>query len=342
MKAINYVIVITVAGCLSGCSSRTNGKKTLYDEVIKVRVSEIGVGDISTSLTYIGLIEESQSVPLSFSIMGSAEQVLVTEGQSVQKGQLLAVLNDATYRNALQIAESTEKQAQDAFNRLEPVYKKGSLPEIKFVEVKTALEKAKSMFSISQKNLNDCRLYAPSSGIIGKKSLEPGMNVAPGVPAFHLVKIDNVNASIPIPENEISTIKKGQRAVVKVSATGDKIFEGEVTEVGVLSNPLSHTYTVKILLRNQDHLLKPGMVCSINLDNQEMADRIIIPMSAVQTDGDGNRFVFVTNQDKAVKKSVTTGPLASNGVVITSGLNKGDKLIVSGYQKISDGTLVSF
>ena len=340
MKAINYVLII--AGCLSGCVPKTNGKNTSNDEVVKVRVLEIGTGDVSTSLAYIGLIEESQSIPLSFAIAGSAEQVLVVEGQNIQKGQLLATLNDATYRNALQIAESTEKQAQDAFDRLEPVYKKGSLPEIKFVDVKTALDKAKSMHSISQKNLSDCKLYAPSAGIIGKKSLEPGMNVAPGVPVLHLVKIDNVNASIPVPENEIATVKKGQKAVVTVSAIGDKVFAGEVTEVGVLSNPLSHTYTVKVLLRNQEQLLKPGMVCSITLDNPEIANRIIIPMSAVQTDGEGNRFVFVTSESKAVRKPISIGPLASNGVVITSGLNRGDKLIVGGYQKLSEGMAVSF
>ena len=340
MKAINYVLII--AGCLSGCLPKTSDNKASNDEVIKVRIQEIGTGDVSTSLAYIGLIEESQSIPLSFSIAGNAEQVLVVEGQSIQKGQLLATLNDATYRNALQIAESTEKQAQDAFDRLEPVYKKGSLPEIKFVDVKTALDKAKSMSSISRKNLSDCKLYAPSAGIIGKKSLEPGMNVAPGVPVLHLVKIDNVNASIPVPENEIVTVKKGQKAVVTVSATGDKAFTGEVTEVGVLSNPLSHTYTVKVLLRNQEQLLKPGMVCSITLDNPEIANRIIIPMSAVQTDGEGNRFVFVISENKAVKKLVNVGPLALNGVVITSGLNRGDKLIISGYQKLNDGMAVGF
>ena len=339
MKTINFVLII--AGCLSGCTTKTNVKKTSINDV-KVRVMEIGTGEVSTSLSYVGLIEESQSVPLSFSILGSAEQVMVSEGQSVRKGQLMATLNDGTYRNSLQIAESTAKQAQDAFDRLEPVYKKGSLPEIKFVEVKTALEKAKSMLSISQKNLNDCKLYAPSAGIIGKKSLEPGMNVAPGSPVLYLVKIDNVNATIPVPENEIIAIKKGQKAEVKVSAIGDKVFAGEVTEVGVLSNPLSHTYTVRVLLRNPEQILKPGMVCSISLDNPEITGRIIIPMSAVQTDGEGRRFVFVTDQNKAVKKFVTIGPLASNGVVITSGLNRGDKLIVSGYQKLNDGMSVAF
>jgi multidrug resistance efflux pump len=93
---------------------------------------------------------------------------------------MLAVLNSESYQNAWQIALSKLKQAEDTYNRLEPVYQKGSLPEVKFVEIQTGLEQARSMAAISEKNVKDCKLYAPSSGTIGRRMIEPGMSIIPG------------------------------------------------------------------------------------------------------------------------------------------------------------------
>lgn len=87
---------------------------------------------------------------------------------------------------------------------------------------------ANSTVLISKKNLDDCKLFAPTSGIIGRRILQPGMSVLPGDPVFQLVKIEKVNANVPVPENEIAGIKKGQKAQVHVSALGDQLFEGEV------------------------------------------------------------------------------------------------------------------
>lgn len=170
--------------------------------------------------------------------------------------------------------------------------------------------------------------------------LEPGMSVLPGNPVFQLFKIEKVNANVPVPENEIAGIKKGQKAQVQVSALGDQLFEGEVKEIGVLSNPLSHTYRIKVELKNPEQRLKPGMVCKVTINNPTLENQVVVPLSAVQTDGHGEKFVFVANPNtgKAMKKSIVTGPMKNNGVVINSGLAANDLIITEGYQKINENT----
>ncbi|MEL7586180.1 MAG: efflux RND transporter periplasmic adaptor subunit [Prolixibacteraceae bacterium] len=343
MKTSNLILASVSVGALllAGCTPGTNDRNTSEtSRSVRVKVIEIGSGNKTSNPSYIGTIGESQSIPLSFLTSGTAEKVLVNEGQQVRKGQLLAVLNDENYRSAWQIASSKESQAQDGFNRLEPVYKKGSLPEVKYIEIKTALEQAKSMAAMAEKSLKDCKLHAPTDGMIGRKMIEPGMNIIPGNPSFQLVKIENLKVSFPVPENEISSISKGQKASIRVSAIGDRLFEGEVNEIGVLSNPLSHTYTVKADLDNPERLLKPGMVCEVKLSNPGLTDRIVIPMSAVQQSADGKKFVYTANEGtgKAEKRPVVAGPLTSSGVVITSGLAAGDLLITDGYQKIGENS----
>jgi len=330
---------IVLAGCTSGNKSADLAET---DQPVKVKVQQIGTNSENTEQSYIGTIEESQSVSLSFLVSGTAEKVLADEGQFVKKGQLLAVLNGENYQNTLQMARAKEEQAQDAFNRMEPVYKKGSLPEIKYVEVKTGLEQARSAAAISQKNLRDCNLYAPESGIIGKKMIEPGMNVIPGNPVFQLVKIDKVKVKIPVPENEIAGIVKGQHAEITISALNNQQFEGKVIEIGVLSNSLSHTYMVKVELENPGKAMKPGMVCNVSLHNSSVSERIIVPMSAIQFGGDGSKYVFVADPrtHMALTRPVVTGSFASNGIMIKEGLSAGDLLIIEGYQKLNGNSTI--
>lgn len=337
-----FIIGLPVGAILLSACHSGEPEKHISDanQAVKVKVQEIGTHPATAGQSYIGTIEESVSVPLSFLTAGMVEKVLVEEGQSVSKGQLLAVLNSESYQDAYQIALSKARQAQDAFDRLDPVYKKGSLPEVKYVEIQTGLEQARSLASMSEKNLKDCKLYAPASGLIGKRMVEPGMSMIPGNPVFKLVKIDKVNVIIPVPENEISGIVKGQKVQVMVSAIGGQAYEGTVKEIGVLSNPLSHTYTVKVELNNPEGILKPGMVCEASISNPTVTNRIVVPLSSVQLSGNGEKYVFLAGNNTVTKRTVETGPLVSNGVVITKGLSAGDLLITEGYQKINQNSAI--
>ncbi|WP_159103312.1 efflux RND transporter periplasmic adaptor subunit [Prolixibacter bellariivorans] len=337
---ISLLLITTV---LAGCNS--NVKNTVGEkgkEGIKVAIQKIEADAGSQEESYIGTVEESVSIPLSFLIPGTADQVKVEEGQSVVKGQLLAALDNESYENAYQMALAKEQQAQDAYDRLEPVYRKGSLPEVKFVEVKTGLAQAHAAALLAKGKVTDCLLYAPTSGVIGRKMIEPGMNIIPGNPALQLVKISTVKVKVPVPENEIAGISKRMDAVVKVSALGEQQFKGQVTEIGVISNPLSHTYAVKVELDNPDKVLKPGMICSVNISNPVLGSRIVIPLSAVQTDGNGKRFVFIADakSKKARKEYIETGALVTNGVTINKGLSNGDLLITEGSQKLEDNSII--
>ncbi|WP_194830931.1 efflux RND transporter periplasmic adaptor subunit [Prolixibacter sp. SD074] len=342
MKHVRLSLLL-IATVLAGCNSNvknTSGGNNM--DGIKITTQKIVSGADGIEYSYIGTIEASVSIPLSFLIAGTAEQVNVEEGQSVKRGQLLATLNEESYRNAYHMALAKEEQAQDAYNRLEPVYRKGSLPEVKFVEIKSGLAQANAAALLAKGKVADCKLFAPTSGIIGRREIEPGMSVIPGNPAFRLVKISKVKVKVPVPENEIAGISKGLNAVVKVSALGEQQFKGQVTEIGVISNPLSHTYGVKVELDNPDKVLKPGMICSVNISNPVLASRIVIPLSAVQTDGNGKRFVFIADakSKKAKKKYIETGALVTNGVTINKGLSSGDLLITEGYQKLEDNSTI--
>ena len=331
-----FALLLLVVSC--------KGKKeeATAEEAIPVKVETVSMSTAAGEHNYVGTVEENTGSSLSFSVMGTVEKVLVTEGQSVSNGQLLAVLNKATLMNTYNAAHSSLKQAQDAYKRLTQLHESGSLPEIKYVEIQTQLQQAEATESIAKKNLNDCNLYAPFSGVIAKKSIDPGMNVVPGIESLKLVTIDKVNVKVSVPENEIARVKKGATAQVDVAALNHKSFEGKIDEKGVIANPLSHTYEVKVKLNNPHRELMPGMVCEVYISspNQQQGG-ILVPNSAIQILDTGERFVWLAKNGKATRRIVGTGELTNQGVVVSSGLSAGDQVIIEGNQKVSEGMKIT-
>ena len=126
----------------------------------------------------------------------------------VKKGQLLATLDNATYQNTYAMMQATQQQAEDAYDRLTPMHKNGNLPDVKYVEVETGVQKAKAAAAIAKKTLDDCKLYATTDGYIGRRSIEPGMTAMPNLTSITIVKI----AFCPFWIREISSSATATRA----------------------------------------------------------------------------------------------------------------------------------
>lgn len=304
---------------------------------VKVKVMNVTPETFSGEQEFSGTVEESSGSTLSFPVAGTVQQIRVEAGQRVVKGELIAVLDEATLHNAYKAASAMLAQAEDAYLRMKQLHDAGSLPEIQWVEIQSKLKQAQSAEAISKKNLADGRLYAPFSGVISEKSVEVGHNVMPGLPVVRLVTINQVKVCVSIPENEISHIKTGQPVNVSVPALDGKTFSGKIVEKGIAANSLSRSYEVKALIDNSSWELMPGMICTLNIVNEKAGTAIILPTSVIQTDERNRTFVWVNDNGKAQKKVVRTGTLTGNGVVILSGISTGDRVIVEGQQKVSEG-----
>jgi RND family efflux transporter MFP subunit len=329
---------------LSSCGG-SSGTAEPTAKIIPVKVLTVELSDKPSSQKYVGTVEEAAAVSLSFASLGTVEEVLASEGQRVQKGQLLATLNSASAQSSLDAAQAALNRAQDAYDRMVKLHDNGSLPDIKFEEVKSGLQQAKSMAEIARKNLSDCQLYAPRSGAMASRSVEAGANVMPSIEAFKLVTLDDVLVKISVPENEISSIAKGQEARVEVPALAQKIFTGKVEVKGVSANAVSHTYDVKIGVSNPQAELMPGMACRVFLSSAKSAaesaakasSEIVVPNRTVQVSHDGKHFVWLAENGLARRKFISVGQLNASGVAIASGLSAGDQLIAEGYVKVSEG-----
>lgn len=344
----NYLIITLLVGSILGCTAKkqpinqSQAQTKSINQPLKVTIAKAELSPVEGNLSYSGTIEPAHSTPLSFLMPGLVKEVYVKEGHSVVKGQLLARLSQETQQSGYELALAKQKQAEDAYKRLQPVYKNGSLPEIKWVEIKTGMAQAKAATQMAKTNLNNGNLYAPTNGVIGRKMLETGMTVLPGSPVMQLVKLNKLLVKIPVPENEIGQIKKGQSAVIKIPALQNQQFTGMVTEIGVMANTISRTYDVKIAINNSQNKIKPGMMCNASLLQQRGA-RLLVPYQAVSNDMEGRTYVYIVNREKmeAQKQAIKTGLFRQNKIEVLSGLQTGQQIIVKGKHKLSNHSKIS-
>lgn len=338
MKIVNCLIFIGTIS-LVGCSPNEKVKSSNAEDALSVQTEKIRRYSGVIESSYSGVVEAQKTTALSFSTMGMVTDVLVEEGQTVKKGQLLAKIDSYSASNAYQMAWVNQQQAEDAYRRMKPMKDNGTLPEIKWVEIETGLAKAKSAVALAKKNLHDCNLYSPVNGVIGKKNIQPGMNVLPGSTALEILNIATVYIKIPVPENEINNYKKGDGAVVMIEAA-QKNTTGIIKEIGVTADILSHTYPLLIEVQNIDGLIKPGMIGSVNISNQMNQSGFLISNKALQKDISGEQIVFVVKEGKAQKIRVKTIALIKNKVVVQGNLDEYTSVIVSGQQKLNSNSLI--
>ncbi len=334
LKVIGGFCALMCITCLSCTEKKANKPTSVNVKTMKVEVSNQVIGK-----SYMGTIEEEDGANVTFSTIGTIIKVMVDEGQFVKKHQPLAEVDGNTARNAYQISSSTLHQAEDAYRRLKDLYDKGTLPEIKMVEMEAALAKARAAEAISRKSLEDITLRAPFEGYVAQCSAHEGANVTPGITGFKLVKIDRVKVSISIPEKDIANIRNGQAITFTVNALGDSVYSAKIINHGVSANPINHSYQVKAITDNRRHQLLPGMVCKVMIQDTSGDYNIVIPQHAIMISGQ-DRYVWTVREGKAHRQNVVTGDILSEGVVITSGLTSGETIITTGQNKVSEGTNV--
>ncbi|MBQ8656703.1 MAG: efflux RND transporter periplasmic adaptor subunit [Prevotella sp.] len=336
--------LLVVCSCSENKAREAKSPTRVQTEVVSASAADGGQ-------SYVGIVEEREATAVSFTGMGVVRRVLVSEGQAVSRGQLLAVMDDTQARNLMSGAEAQMTQANDALERYRMLHDNGSLPEVQWVEIQSKVAQAKSQLEVARKNLSDCRLVAPVSGVIGKKFIGAGETALPSQAVVTILDISSVKVKVAVPETEVSRVQPLTSSVIRVEAI-DRSYDGGKIEKGVQADALTHTYDVRINVANGDRQLLPGMVASVRFGASSVASaasspsaapEVTVPVTAVQRRADGTLFVWTVAQDStAHRTAVTLGATQGNRVTVNSGVSGSQRIVTEGYQKLSEGTRVVF
>lgn len=331
-----------IAALVILCSCGNKGRQKTKAP-IRVKIETVRTMDVHEGQSYVGMVEEREATAVSFTSMGTVRRVYVSEGQMVQRGQLIADMDDTQARNMFASAEAMMNQANDAYKRYGMLHDNGSLPEVKWVEIESKVAQAKSQLAMAQKNINDCRITAPVSGIIGKKYLNAGETALPSQAVVSILDISNIKVKVSMPENEMNSISENTSSIIKVEAADKEVTGGHI-EKGVKADPLTHTYDIRINVDNKDRVLLPGMVANVTFQGRSAnTDLLTLPITSVQRMTDGSHFVWTVDNAKAAHRTIVqVGTTIGNRIIVTKGLEPNQQVVVEGYQKLSEGTNVIF
>ncbi|MCD8285885.1 MAG: efflux RND transporter periplasmic adaptor subunit [Clostridia bacterium] len=330
-------VIAAAALILAGCSGR--GQEEITRRPVNVRTVTVESVSDTDARTYVGTVRPSKSTVLTGKYSGTLTELKVSQGQQVDKGDVIAVIQSQSVMSTLDMMQAKLDQAKDGYERLQKVYTSGSVPEVKMVEIQTQLAEAEAGVRIARQALDDCTVRAPYNGVVSDVYTDEGVEISLSEPLVKIVDINSLEITIPIPENEIGDISVGKTAELIVPALNDRKAECRITKKGVSDSPLSHSYECTLVPTSDAHGLMPGMVCKVRLSNGG-GQRIVIPASSVKTGVEG-RYVWTVENGAAKRVDVTVDGFSGDGVVVTSGLRSGDRLIVGGAQKVSGGMKVN-
>jgi len=266
-------------------------------------------------------------------------RVFVDEGDLVEEGDLLAVVDEKLVNQQLAEAISTYETAKADYERYSALYDEEVVSrqqleytERAYISAKTALEQVRIFKGYH-------RVEAPVSGVVARRNVDPGDVSNSSMVAFVISLQDNVKVSGGLPERAFVSVRKGQKAVVTVDALPGKRFEAEVTNVSPTVDPATRRGTVEVMLPSEG-ILKPGMFARVEIVLGERTAPALPRDAIVRISGTGNYVCYVLDGDHASLRNIKTGMEQGEWVEITSGLKRDDNVIATLSRRIGDGVKV--
>ncbi|MCB8881789.1 efflux RND transporter periplasmic adaptor subunit [Acidisoma cellulosilytica] len=350
---------LTLAGPEAHAQRRS---KSSPNDVTPVTVVPVTKQDVPVVLTGIGTVQASNTVTISPMVTGPIVSINFTEGQNVKKGDVLAVIDPRTYQATLD--EDRGKLAQDQATlagALRDLTRYAKLSGSSYIsqqtadderatvdETKALIIQDKAAIELAQTNLDYCTITAPVDGRLGVRDVDIGNIVSAGSSSgiVTLTTIEPIGVVFTLPQQDLPQIIDASKAgalPLSVVPEGDGSGPEETATLDVIDNQVdSSTGTVKFkaYFPNTDEHLWPGGFVTAHLTVKVLKDALTVPPAAVQT-GPTQSFAYVLQPNNTVKQAnVTLGQQNEKLAVIQSGLAAGDKVVLDGASRLSDGSKV--
>lgn len=324
------------------CSCRQAQLKRVRVEApqVSVKVMIVSQTDNVSQRSYVGSVQSAKATTISASYPGTLESVAVSQGMRLNAGDVIAVVNASSVQSTLTAARAAFDQASDGLDRAKKLYAAGSIPEVKFVEIQTKYAQAKASLDAATNAADECTLRAPYNCVVAQVYAHKGERVMPGHIVASIVDDNALEVIIPVPEAELASIPLGAVARVffpSLPAVDEysKSFRATVKSKGIVSDDLSHTFKCTLQLKHFPENAISGMACKVFFEKDD-AKGIVVPADIVKMDDNG-QYVWTVAEGVVQKKMVTVDGYSGKGVVIRSGLDIGDMVIVEGASKVSTG-----
>lgn len=303
---------------------------------VPVEVTAVVRRDISSYIETNGTLEAENEVDLVARVTAPVVDLRVEEGMQVEKGQILARLDDSELRARAEISRATLDEAEQVFERAESLKENQLISPEEYDQVVTRLETARAQADSDQIQLGYTEIKAPFSGLVVTRYIHYAEQVNAGAPLFRVSDFRPLLCPIQIPERDLPKIEVGQPAYLTLEAWPGERFPAKVLRVRPVVDAATGTVRVTLEVETRDRL-RPGMFARVFVETETRSDSMVVPKSALSLESIGDT-LYVAEGDSASRRDVQLGFKEGDSVEVLSGVSEGEMVIVVGQDGLSEGT----
>jgi membrane fusion protein, multidrug efflux system len=341
MSRIATTVVIGAGIILAGCRAETENAAPGRPPV-PVVVAVAILQPVTETLPLVGSLSANEMVEIKSEIDGVVQEIGFREGERVEEGHLLVVLDESKLAAAVAEAEANFNLSQITFERSRQLLEQNLISRQEYDQAASTFKMQEASLDLKQRQLQDCRIYTPFAGVVGARNISPGQVISRNTILTAVVDVDPIKVEMNVPERFLGQLHVGQTINLGVAAFPGRPFQGEVYFIAPHVDLATRTALVKAIVPNPDLELRPGMFAHLELTLNLRNNAVVIPEAAIARVMDNSRAtVFVVDENSAAQlRRVRLGVRMAREVEVLEGIEPGDVVIVEGVQRIGPGAPV--
>lgn len=343
-----FITLLSTTLLLNGCFQAEAAKEIAQKEEekvipIPVEVSLVETGSISSNYTTSAVLEAKEEAFVVGRASGIIQEIMVEEGDYVEKGQVLAKLEPERYELNLRRAQADMDGIEKELAKIKKVYNQKLVSVDVFDKITAQYESAKATLALAQLDLKEATIIAPISGYIAERNAKVG-NLTESFQRermFHIVQQKELYGIVYLPEKELAKVHKDQKARLLVAALDDAVVNAFVERISPVIDPKTGTFKVTLRVPNEDKHLMPGMFTQVSLNYDTHNNATLLPRKAMLAMDDQVNVFVVDDNGVARKVAIKTGFQEGNFIEVTEGLSGNETVVITGHQNLKDNATVA-
>lgn len=328
---------------LAACGEERAAPKTALDEIHPVQVVTVQQENLLRTINAVGTVRYRRETPLGFTTTGKVARVRFEEGDFVKRGELLAALDTTSVGADVSVATAERDRARSEFERLRSLYADGWVTKSRFEAAEASVLAADARVRQASFASGTAQLYAPSSGVVLTRNVQPGQIIAAGTPALILGEGDEgFIFRVPIVDRDASKLRVGMAADISIESLDGAPISATISEIDGRANEATGAFSVQFRLASRPQL-RSGQIgtATIKLAASDSGGSLQIPAKALFGVRTGEGLVYVVDADSRVEtRNVAIERVTDEFVIVSGGLKAGDVIVTSGLEKLRAGSKV--
>jgi len=284
----------------------------------------------------VGSIEAGDAITVASEIAANVVDLPYREGRPVEKGAVLAQLDDSQLKAEVDRTSALRDQARSTYERVKSVVEQGAGSAQDLDDAAAALKVAEANHALAETRLSKARITAPFDGVVGSKRVSPGAYLKVGDAITDLARISELKVIFSAPERYLAKLTPGAAASVSTTAYPGYSLSGRIDVIDPVLDPETRSARVTARLRNPGGKFRPGMSANVSVVLSERMNALTIPNEAVFAEGN-QTLVYVVKADSTVaRRAVKLGTRLTDVVEVVQGLEPGERVVAAGHQKLFD------